>query len=522
MRLKENSVDGQIHPAPGQNMNETIPRQSVDRRQLQQIIAGLAEGVILLEPDQRIIWANEAALAMHGVEAVEGLGRTVSEYQEHFELRYRNRHKLDKGHYPMDRVLAGETFSDVIVEVARAGDPEPQWVHQIRSLVLTDSTGDPDCLVLVLYDATERFSAEERFERAFGANPAPAIICRLSDLRYIKVNQGFQEMTTYTRDDIIGRSVYEIDILENAENRDLAVERLKEGRTIPQMESLVRLPDGNRKFVVVAGQPIEIGDEACMLFTFMDLDPRKNVEAALRQSEEQFSKAFRLTPVPTVLSTREKFLTLDVNDAFMAATGYAAEEVIGRSAAEMQLWENVAARQQLEWLLEKNGSVRNRELRVRTKDGELIDCLLSAETVSIHNELCVLSTIQDITERKRSEDELMAAIEAVMQDTSWFSRTVIEKLANMRQPRGSNRPAGELSELTPREREVLGLICEGLADAEIAKELTVSRNTVRNQVAAIYGKVNVHRRSALIVWARERGVRGIPANRSRAREREVN
>jgi DNA-binding NarL/FixJ family response regulator len=108
-----------------------------------------------------------------------------------------------------------------------------------------------------------------------------------------------------------------------------------------------------------------------------------------------------------------------------------------------------------------------------------------------------------------------------MQDTSWFSRTVIEKLANMRQPRGSNRPTGGLSELTPREREVLGLICEGLADAEIAKELAVSRNTVRNQVAAIYGKVNVHRRSALIVWARERGVRGGSRDRSRAGERKA-
>ena len=502
-------------------MNETIPRQSVDRRQLQQIIAGLTEGVILVEPDQRIIWANEAALAMHGVRAVEDLGRTVSEYQERFELRYRNKHKLDKGHYPMDRVLAGEAFSDLIVEVARAGDPEPQWVHQIRSLVLTDSAGNPDCLALVLHDATERFSAEERFERAFGANPAPAIICRLSDLRFIKVNQGFQEMTGYARDDVIGRSVYEIDILENAENKDLAVERLNEWRTIPQMESLVQLPDGSRKFVIVAGQPIEIGDEACMLFTFMDVDPRKKVEAALLQSEEQFSKAFRLTPVPTMLSTLEKFVMLDVNDAFMATTGYTAKEVMGRSASEIRLWENMAARQELEQSLENSGGVRNRELRVRTKDGELIDCLVSAETVSIHDELRVLSTIQDFTERKRSEDELMAAIEAVMQDTSWFSRTVIEKLANMRQPRGANRPTGRLSELTRREGEVLGLICEGLTDAEIAKELAVSRNTVRNQVAAIYGKINVHRRSALIVWARERGVRGGSRDRSRAGERKA-
>ena len=106
------------------------------------------------------------------------LGQTVSEYRERFELHYRNQQKLPPGDYPMDRVVGGEAFAEVIVEVGRPGGNR-RWVHRIRSLVLTDPQGLPDCLVLVMEDETERFNAEDRFERAFGANPAPALIIRL-------------------------------------------------------------------------------------------------------------------------------------------------------------------------------------------------------------------------------------------------------------------------------------------------------------------------------------------------------
>ncbi len=124
----------------------------------------------------------------------------------------------------------------------------------------------------------------------------------------------------------------------------------------------------------------------------------------------------------------------------------------------------------------------------------------------------MLTIIQDITERKRSEVELIAAIETVMQDTSWFSRTVIEKLANLRHPDRKNAPTSGLSELTEREIDVLGLMCQGLSDAEIVKKLGLTRNTVRNHVARIYNKADVHSRAAAVVWARERGFTG-PASK---------
>ncbi|MEX5543482.1 helix-turn-helix transcriptional regulator [Pseudomonas poae] len=487
-------------------MTQDVLAKETNRRQLQQIISGLSDGVILAEVDQTILWANEAALVMHGVSDVMGLGSDGLQYAERFALRYRNNHPLQADNYPLARAAAGDEFSDVVVEVTSTADPDKTWVHRLRSLVIADAKGEPELLVLILSDATEWASAEQRFEKTFNANPAPAVICRLSDLRYIKVNQGFLEMTGYTRDQVIGKSVYELDVLEQAERKDLAIQRLGEGTTIPQMQAELKLPEGGSKLVVVAGQPLDMNEEDCMLFSFMDLEPRRKAEIALRQSEERFAKSFRLTPVPTLVCNADNRQVVDVNEAFMNITGYISEELIGKAIEEIDFIDSASAGAQLFATLEKVGNLDGQELKVRKKGNEVIDCVVSADTVSIENVPCYLLVLMNITERKRSELELVAAIEEVMQDASWFSQTLIEKLANAKSVNSPNLPNVAFTDLTARERDVLGLICEGLADKEIASRLKLAPNTVRNHVATVYSKLGVHSRSAAIVWARERGL----------------
>ncbi|ARP96640.1 helix-turn-helix transcriptional regulator [Bordetella genomosp. 13] len=491
---------------------------TAERRHLLEIIDGLVEGILLLDLNRHIAWANDTALAMHGAVRLADLGGTAAGYRKAYTLRYRNQRKLLASQYPIDRALAGEPFKDVVVEVAKR-NADFCRVHQVRNLVLNDAQGLPEGAALILLDVTERYGAEERFEKTFNANPAPALICSLHDMRYVKVNQGFLHMTGYARQDVLGHSVSEVDVLGDAPQRDEAALRLKEGRTIAQMETCIRLPNGADKLVVVAGQPIEIGEMPCMLFTFNDLEPRRRAENALRDSEERFSKAFRLAPVPMVFSTTEGRV-VEVNDAFVETTGYTVEILQELGAPLARLCSDPASCEAMMRKLAAGAGMRGEEMQLRTHDGVLLDCMVSADTVVIQGQQCILCVIQDLTERKRSETELMAAIEAVMQDTSWFSHTVIEKLAQIRQPQGASGPDTRLADLTPREREILGLMCQGLDDPGIAQALSVSRHTVRNHVASLYNKLQVHRRSAAIVWARERGIVGYdkPARRRRTEQ----
>lgn len=485
-----------------------------DRTQLQQIIGGITEGVILIERDQAITYANEAALIMHGVETLDDLGRTVEAYRRNFLIKSRTRQPVPEGQSPIERIVAGEIFEDLVVEVAHHARPTVDWIHRIRSLVVTTPKALPDCSVLIIADISAHLEAEERFERMFAANPAPAVICRLSDLRIVKLNQGFLDLTGFKREDVLGRSVYEVDVLERAEKRDFAIQCLKTGETIPQMEACLRLPRDAERHVIVAGQPIEIGAEPCMLFTFADLEDRRKAEVALEQSEERFAKAFRLSPLPTVIGTVGDHRFVDVNDAFVKAMGYGAEEVVGRTADELQLWADSQVRLRFEADLAATGSVRGFEAKFYAKGGGETDCLVSAETVTINDQSCILCAFQDITERKRSESELVTAIQAAMADTAWFSGGVMEKLAALRQLSGPAASSVKFDELTKRERELVALICRGAGDAEISNELKLSPHTVRNHVASLYKKLGVNRRSAVVIWARERGIEGGPTQQA--------
>lgn len=472
------------------------------------IIGELDDGILVFEADGTLSYANATALGMHGVEAPDRLGADLSDYAKRFTLRYRNGHVLAPAEYPARRILAGEKrIRDVVLEVAQTGD-EWHWTHVVRAIAVGDEEGGSPFCVLILNDVTEEFSAEKRFEQAFAANPAPALICRLLDHRYIKVNEGFLEMTGYHSEAVIGRTVCEIDVLEGAKTRDHAVALLMSGATIPQCEARLRLPNGGSKLVIVAGQPIEVGRHACMLFTFIDLEHRHRAETALRQSEERFAVAFRLSPLPMLITTLAEHRILDANDAFVREFGHERAGAVGRSKADLGLWTDKDAQALVESQLSQSGHVRSLEVRLQTRNGKALDVLMSSEGVTILDERCVLTVFQNVSLERRSDARLVAAVEAVMQDASWLGQKIVAKINSLTDADADTGAEDMLAaaDLSCRERQVLALIARGATDKAIANALQLSFHTVKNHVRAIYRKTGVNKRAEAVVWARHCGI----------------
>jgi len=198
-----------------------------------------------------------------------------------------------------------------------------------------------------------------------------------------------------------------------------------------------------------------------------------------------------------------------------------AEERLARLAAACQngvvlvdaggtiIWMDKTARRRL------NGELRNLELPLDGPVPSSAGCFISPVDLAVGGERVSVAVIQEVDEKRRAPD-LMAAIESVLADsTSWFTRTVMEKLRTVSHAKSTEALAiatgngtSQLDALSARERQVLGLICEGKSDVQMADLLGLSENTVRNHIAALYRKIGVNRRTAAVIWARERGITG--------------
>lgn len=171
--------------------------------------------------------------------------------------------------------------------------------------------------------------------------------------------------------------------------------------------------------------------------------------------------------------------------------------MLGKPLRALRLWEDPP-----------EGAGRQLERKLRTKSGAVLDTLVFAEAITLEGKPGLLSMFHDITLRKQTEAELLAAIDAVMQDATWFGRSVVERLLRARRGATAEAPGATLGDLTARERQVLELIAEGQKNEEIALALGLSKNTVRNYVANLYAKIGVQGRAEAVIWARERGVIG--------------
>jgi PAS domain S-box-containing protein len=177
---------------------------------------------------------------------------------------------------------------------------------------------------------------------------------------------------------------------------DQYVARRLDQRRAPGLPVEQQLSDG--RWVLVHDQRTAAGG---FVSVRTDITPLRNALEAARESEERFAKAFQAAPVMTAIVDANTQRFVDVNDTFLRVLRYTRENAIGRTAFDLGMWVEPAARQRLMETLNRSGSVRGYAAALRRSDGGTLDCLLGADTIDLDGRPYYLFSAEDVTERNR-------------------------------------------------------------------------------------------------------------------------
>ena len=146
-----------------------------------------------------------------------------------------------------------------------------------------------------------------------------------------------------------------------------------------------------------------IGHTICRI---RDISERLRTEAALRVSEQRYRKTFETSRDFINITALADGRYIDVNQVFLDQTGFTREEVIGRSSVELGIWADTADRDRLVAALRQEGHCSNLEARYRKKNGDVLWGQMSAATMELDGQNCLISITRDITDIKVAQAEL--------------------------------------------------------------------------------------------------------------------
>ncbi|MBN1118992.1 MAG: PAS domain S-box protein [Bacteroidales bacterium] len=137
-----------------------------------------------------------------------------------------------------------------------------------------------------------------------------------------------------------------------------------------------------------------------------DISVSKFAALRLEESEAKYHAAFKTSP-DAININKLNGEYVEINDGFTELTGFTREDVVGKSSKDLNIWAIPQDRDYLIKQLSEKGYVENLESEFRCKDSSIKTALMSARLISLNGEKHILSITRDITQRKKSEQELL-------------------------------------------------------------------------------------------------------------------
>jgi PAS domain S-box-containing protein len=221
-----------------------------------------------------------------------------------------------------------------------------RWIGARGRFYYTKS-GEAERMLGMTADITERKLAEEalkkseeKFSTAFRESPMAFTLTSMKDHRYLDVNETFEHLTGWHKDEVIGKTPFDINVWDDPSKRlEISKQLLSEG-AIRNYEFQIRCRDGTTKWGLGSAELIEIDNEECMLSVVADITDRRQIQEKLRASEEMLAGVIGSAMDAIIAVDSEQRIVL-FNAAAEKIFGCRAGQAIGTSLEQFmphRLW----------------------------------------------------------------------------------------------------------------------------------------------------------------------------------------
>ena len=387
-----------VHQIELEMQNEDLRQAQINLEKLKDRYLDLYDfapvGYFTLNDKALILEANLTAVRLLGVERQTLLNRPFS--------RFVSQEFGDAYYLYLRRVF--ETRSNQTCEIKLAREDGSEFYAELESVAVKDEEGQFNLCQTMVSDITERKRAEQLLReseenfRTFSETADDMIIVATPDGRIMYTNPAMSHKLDYNPDKLREMHVLDLHPRELREEAERIFANMFKGE-----QEVCPLPVESKNGGLL---PVET---RCWLGKWSGLDCIFGFCKDLTREQgalQKFDKLFHNNPALLAVNSIPEQKFADVNDSFLNTLGFSREEVIGKTSAELGLFIQPEMQEAVAEEIEKQGKISNAEIKVRRKDGVILDALFSGEIVESQGQKSLLTVLIDITERKRAEKAL--------------------------------------------------------------------------------------------------------------------
>lgn len=393
--------------AEHQHTASALREKESSHRLMAQALQGANDCICIADTNDRILFVNDAFLRAYEYSADELIGKPATVLRaKNFEWR--------------PEILTASHAGGWRGELLNQSKSGRTFPISLSTSAIRDEQGQVIAVVGVARDITaerEREEAlkasEDKFAKAFAASPDCIAITSFGE-GILEVNDAFETITGYTRDEIIGKTLVSLGIIDYAV-RENVWKLVRENSSFRDFEFTLRRKNGEEAFVVASGSRINIGGRECLVVVNRDITEQKLAADTLRRTENRY-RAIVENASDMIFTATPDGRCLTMNCAALAVLGLSAGEVSGFNILHAVVPEQSASViERVEKLL-RGEQVRPFELVIVNRHHKRITVEASLRAEFENGAVVAMEGIaRDITQRKELESALRRAekLEAV-------------------------------------------------------------------------------------------------------------